>query len=152
MKLAFPQHAELSTSLRMRRPCPPHAENRCPQVLRTRNTNLRMRRRFSARGTRISTCGDVSLHAEQRCGDGPPKRGKRVYACGNVPPHAEHRSPHAEHESPHVETILRTRKRFSACGSTRHAEDNEKSAVLGFRTNHYLMDDVGDDDGFRSLS
>ena len=26
------------------------------------------------------------------------------------------------------------RKRFSACGSTRRAEDNEKSAVLSFST------------------
>ena len=163
---SFLQHAELSTS-------------------------LRMRRRSSARGTRIFACGDVSgkgsphaenrsPHAEHRCGDGPPHvkheslhtetffhTRKRVSACGKQvsargtpvsarisacssarrkrSPHAENRSSHMEHRSLHAEmtrnTSLHMRKRFfargtrvSACGSTRHAEDNEISAVLSFRT------------------
>ena len=141
MKLAFPQHAELSTSLSMRRPClphavsargkqvsacgngPPHAEHesphaetflrtRSPHVLRMRNTDLRMRKRFSARGTPISACGDGPPHAEHDA---------ETFLC------TRNTGLRTRNTSLHI------RKRFSACGSTRHAEDNEKSAVLGFR-------------------
>ena len=105
-----------------------HVEHRSPHaetVLRTRNTsdtNLRMRKWSSARETRISACRDVPPHAENM-----------LSACGDVPPHAKHESPHAETFFHTRNTGLGMRRRFSACGSTRRAEDNEKSAVLGFR-------------------
>ena len=109
-----------------------------------------MRKRSSARGTRVSACGDVSPHAEHRSPHAETvlrtrktslRMRKRFSARGDGPPHAENESPHAETILRTRNTSLRTRntslrmrKRFSACGSTRHAEDNEKSAVLGFRS------------------
>ena len=84
------------------------------------NIGLCMRRRSSTRGTRISACGDVPPHAENRSPHRSPhaetvlrtwntnlrmrrrtrKTGLRTWnnvsACGDGPPHAEHESPHAE--------------------------------------------------------
>ena len=122
----FPQHAELSMSLRMRRR---HAEHESPQVplhaeesLRTLKTglrtDLRMRRLSSARGTRISACGDVTREVSRKTGlrtrntgsAWSSAHGTRISACGDVPPHAEK-------DLRTRNTSLRMRKRFSARGT-----------------------------------
>ena len=94
MKLAFPQHAELSTSLSMRRPCLPHA--------------------VSARGKQVSACGNGPPHAEHESPHAETFLRTAVSAC---PPHAEHRSPHAETILRTRNTDLRMRRRSSARGT-----------------------------------
>ena len=96
----------------------------------------------AARGKQVPACAPHALRTRNTGLRMPGKRG------GNGPPHTENESPHAEtilrtqntdlRRSSAVgtrisgctrNTSLRMRKRFSACGSTRHAEDNEKSAA-----------------------
>ena len=60
MKLAFPQHAELTTR---RRPCPPHAKEGSPHAENRSHHAETVLRHSSARGTPVSAHAE-SPHAE----------------------------------------------------------------------------------------
>ena len=75
----------------------------------------------------------IALFVEHRSPHVETVRGTQISACEDVPLHAEKDLRMWNNGLRMRRQSFARRTSVSACGSTRHAEDNEKSAVLGFR-------------------